>query len=236
MKRASNKPLDDWTTKLRAALHRETQNIVEIGEILRKCREVAGHGAFLYWLRHNFDLSQSTAYNYMRASEYAERQAEFATVANLAPSVLYHLAAGQIVKDVENKILEESRERRIDTERLSRIFLEVERARTSCKPGDDVEEDAEDVEDAKDAEDAESAAILDGPPPAVPPPQNPLAPPDMITPEFDRLIDGLKRLHTKPVAKFTKTAHSAEDLENIEHFIRDVRLALSTTATALTVT
>jgi hypothetical protein len=65
--------LDDLARKLRAALGRETTNIVEIGELLLQARKLfaAHHGEWKPWLAENFDLSYRTAVNYCAAAEYA---------------------------------------------------------------------------------------------------------------------------------------------------------------------
>lgn len=217
---ASNRSLEYWAPKLRAALGRETNNIIEIGKILRNCREAAKHGTFLSWLANNFDLSERSAYNYIKASEYVERQGELATVANLAPGVLYQLADEEFEPALEQAILKASTVGRVDmgvVEMLARNMQDAENLAQEA-----AEAQAEDAE--AQAEDAELEEILDGPPPEVPQPEEP-KPIDFNLQAFDKAIDTLKRLRTKPIAGFaTSTEHTAEDLEHIEQFIRDVRL------------
>jgi len=43
--------------------------------------------------------------------------------------------------------------------------------------------------------------------------------------DFDQAISTLKRLMTKPSAQFARTAHSADDLEGVEAFVRAVTKA-----------
>ena len=73
------------------------------------------------------------------------------------------------------------------------------------------------------AEDPESTAILDGPPPDVPPPAPIAPPPDFALQAFDEAVTALKQLLTRPAAQFASTVHSADDLEKIESFIRAIR-------------
>jgi hypothetical protein len=89
--------LVDLAVKLRLALGKQTQNIVEIGKLLIKIRESPelAHGKWQGWLKEHFDLSYRTAVNYCSAAEYVARKGKSATVAHLAPTVLYELAAAR---------------------------------------------------------------------------------------------------------------------------------------------
>ncbi len=87
-------------------------------------------------------------------------------------------------------------------------------------------------DDAK--EDAEIGAILDGPPPPVPPPAPIPPPPDFALRDFDAAIRTLKRLMTKLPVQFASTSHSADDLEQVEGFIRAVTKARRTTNGTMT--
>src|SRR5262249_48708511 len=75
------------------------------------------------------------------------------------------------------------------------------------------------------AEDPEITAILDGPSPAVPPTAPPPPPTDFALQDFDKAISTLKRVRTKPLTQFTRTIHSADDLEGVKSFIDDVMKA-----------
>ena len=59
-------------------------------------------------------------------------------------------------------------------------------------------------------------------PPAVPPPAPNPPPTDFALQDFDKAIDALKRLMTKPSAQFAQTVHSADDLKHVEDFIHAV--------------
>jgi DUF3102 family protein len=223
--------LDQIATQLRALLRGETKNIIEIGKLLIESREHLEHGEWLPWLAENFALSDRTALNYMNAAAYVARKSETVSdFANLSPTVLYALAAGNCNEQEEAAILAATREGRVDQDAAAAICAEL-------APADD--DDADDEDDSSESggqddaakENAEIKAILDGPPPEVPPPAPNLAPPDYALCAFDDAIGALKRLMTKPLAQFAKTIHTANDLEKVEGFIRDVAKATSVNST-----
>jgi hypothetical protein len=220
--------LDRIAARLRTALRRETTNIIEIGNLLIESRKHLDHGEWQPWLAEHFDLSYRTAVRYVDAAEYVERsKGKSDTVAdftNLAPTVLYWLAANHYSAEEEAAILAATRKGRVDQTRASAICDELAPP-DSDEPDDDDEPDQPDEgeEAVEAAEDAESAAILDGPPPDVPPSAS-SSPPDFALREFDHLISRLKQLMTKSAAQFASTIHTASDLEGIESFIRAVRL------------
>jgi hypothetical protein len=227
--------LDRITAQLRTILRRDTTSIIEKGKLLLRSRELHAeeHGDWQDWLIKNFDLSLRTAQNYCAAAEYVARaKSKSATVAdfsNLAPSVLYWLAAGHYSEQEEATILAAARKKRVDQDMASAICEEL--APPDADDGDD-DDDQDDGgqedggDDGKDAEeDPEIGAILDGPPPAAPPPAPNLAPPDFALRDFNQAITALKRLMTKPSAQFARTSHGAEDLESVEGFIHAVTKA-----------
>jgi hypothetical protein len=52
--------------------------------------------------------------------------------------------------------------------------------------------------------------------------------PDFALRDFDAAIGALKRLMTKPSARFADSTHNAHDLENVADFIRAVVKAQTT--------
>jgi hypothetical protein len=215
--------LDRIVTQLRTILRRRTGDVVRAGNLLIKARALFAkeHGEWLPWLADNFDLSPRTAQRYVAAAEYVQKRHGVA-FANLSASVLYRLAEGDFDERIEAAILAEARKRRVEEDTMWAICEKF------AAPDDDADdqEDSGDDDDAEDAaEDAESAAILDGPPPAVSPPAPIPGSPDFVLREFDQAIGTLKKLMTKQCGQFARTTHSADDLKHIEDFIHGVTKA-----------
>jgi DUF3102 family protein len=131
--------LNRLAAKLRTALRRETTNTIEIGDILIESRKLFanGHGEWLPWLEENFDLSIRTAQRYIAAAEYAAHQMRHGVshFSNLAPTVLYALAAGQYNEQEEAAILTATRKGRVDLTRhcdLRRIGTAARRGTRSA--------------------------------------------------------------------------------------------------------
>jgi hypothetical protein len=157
------------------------------------------------------------------AFTYVDMKSESDTVSdftNLAPSVLYGLAAGHYNEQEEAAILAATREGRVDQDRAGAICEALAPPEDAEDADDQQDDDADDGDDSAE-EDTESAAILDGPRPV--PPSAPIAPPpDFALRAFDEAVTALKKLMTKSAAQFASTVHSAGDLEAIESFIRAV--------------
>jgi hypothetical protein len=225
--------LDRIAAQLRTMLRRDTTSVIEKGKLLLRSRELLAdeHGQWMPWLAENFDMSYRSAINYCKAAEYVARKSKFATVANfanLAPTVLYWLAEGHYTAEEEAAILAAAKAgKRIDQDAAWAI-------RDALAPPDDdddeKDDDAEDSEAVAAEEDPEIKAVLDGPPPAVPP-SAPIPPPtDYALRTFDEAVTDLKQLVTKSVAQFSSTIHSADDLEKVEQFINGMMKTKAKTA------
>ena len=124
-------------------------------------------------------------------------------------------------------ILKEAAEKRVSNARAYAIAMDIY---YSSQPDTVEEVEAEikaETEAAAEAEkreaeeQAEAEAILDGPPPELPPPESaPLV--DFLLPAFDQAISKLKELSTKHSDKFSNSAHSAADIEVIAEFLSGV--------------
>ena len=217
--------LDRIVAQMHTILRRETRDNIAIGRLLIKSRELLEHGEWQDWLQDHFDLSYRTALNYCDAAEYVARKSEtVADFANLSPTVLYWLARGNYTAEQEAAILAATRKCRVDQERAYAI-CEALRPPDSEEPdqpdgADEAVEGDEAVEAAEDL-DSDITAILDGPPPDVPPPA-PNTTPDFPLRDFDQAVNALKQLMTKPAAQFAGTVHTSSDLESVESFIRAV--------------
>jgi hypothetical protein len=199
--------LDRLAGKLRAAQRRETTNIIEIGKLLIESRDHPDmvHGDWQSWLAENFDRDYRTAIRHVNAAEYVERKSKSDTVSvftNLCPTVLYRLAAGHHTEQEEAAILAASRKGRVDQDAAGAICEKL-------APPDADENDDDDGDDAE--EDPEIAAILDRPPPKVPPAPT-LPPTDFDLRAFNEVIGKLKVLMTKPCKQFASTIHTVNDL------------------------
>jgi hypothetical protein len=223
--------LDQLAAKLRSALKCETTNIIEIGKLLIEARELelVHHGEWKDWLSDNFDMSYRTALRYTDAAKYVESKS--ATVAlfdfeNLSPTVLYWLASGRNYNEQEEAaVLAATLKGRVDFNAARAICDAL--AQEKDTPDADDQEYGGELTPAEDpTEDPEITAILDGPPPEVPPTASIPPPINFALRDFDEAITTLKRLVTKLSTEFALTIHSAEDLEHIEDFIRTVRKAL----------
>ena len=249
MKAPTNKSkLDQLARKIRSALGRDTKNPIEIGKYLIESRDELDYGDWLGWLKENFDISRRSAYRNISAARFAETDLKFATVANLARSVLYALVEGRYSAEQKDAILAATREGRVDTTRAAAICQKLKTPTTAdpAPTADKVDDDAnaggagtEKIQDGSppavsppaaatadsvndaDAEDAEIEKILDGAPPDVPPPA-PITTPDFDLRNFDMTVGLFKRHMTMPAAKFGNTTHSAGDLEVVAGFIRAV--------------
>ena len=215
--------LDQLTAQLHTVLKQETTDVILIGNLLIRSRALLKleHGDWQLWLAENFDLSYRTAHRYCKAAEYVELTAKVTPVAffaNLSPTVLYALSEGRYSEEAEKALLAGARKGRVDQTRAEEIR---EKADYNADD-DDHDHDDDAADDGSDADDAEK--ILDGPPPDVPPPAPIAPPPDFALPAFDLAMKTLKKLLTKPVAKFASTVHAGE-LEEVASFIRAVAQA-----------
>lgn len=214
--------LDRIAAKLHTVLQRDTASIIEKGKLLLRSRELLAdeHGQWKPWLAEHFDMSYRSAVNYCNAAEYVART-KSATVAHLAPTVLYQLAEGAYDEEEEAAILAQAKAgKRVDLDRANAICQALVPP-PEPDDGDDATGDDDTAPPAA-AEDPDITAILDGPPPAVPPPAPIAAPPDYALRTFDEALTALKALVTKPAAQFASTIHPAGDLEHVERFIRTV--------------
>jgi Protein of unknown function (DUF3102) len=157
-----NRQLSAIVDDIKVALRHDTKNAIRLGDLLRemKASPEVKHGDWGPLLKSNFDFSENTARNYMKASEYAETKNATVAVLNLAPSVLYALARGEFDPEVERRILEAAATERVDIDRTEEIendwfAEEVEKADEAERKAK--ADDAGDVGDADD-EDASDEA------------------------------------------------------------------------------
>ncbi len=92
------------TSRIKDRLTRQVRDIIEIGRDLIEVKAKLQHGQFESWLAQEFDLTDRTAQNYMRAAEYMADKSE--TVSFLTPASIYLLSAPSAPEGVYEKVVE----------------------------------------------------------------------------------------------------------------------------------
>ena len=210
------------TQDLRIALKRETTDIIGIGDLLVEARYHLKHGKWLPWLKKEFSLSDRSARNYMQAAKFAAKSETVSDLGNLSPSALYAISSdsGFYTPEIIKVILQEAKKGRVGKDRAWEIALSLMPEEDERKPPtskelqQQFEQEAEAA--AKDKEEAE--AILDGPPPDLPP-AAPIVPVDFALAQFNDAIKALGELQTKSVNRFTGTTHNVDELREVAHFL-----------------
>lgn len=90
--------------RIRLRMSRTVEDIIEIGRDLNAVKNDLGHGKFLRWIEAEFGMGISTAQNFMNV--HLKFGDKFPTVGNLAPSVLYALAAPSTGESVVEEIID----------------------------------------------------------------------------------------------------------------------------------
>ncbi len=98
--------IEELTTEIQLYLGKIGQNIIEVGKRLIRAKSLLAHGEWQNWLKDNFNLSKSTANNFMRC---AERFSNFQTSGNLNPSQMVEMLSLP-AEETEKFIVEKSAE------------------------------------------------------------------------------------------------------------------------------
>ena len=99
----STKEVGAIADRIRARVRRTAEDIIAVGHDLTKVKAQLGHGKFLDWIDREFGMSERSARNYMAVATWAEGKS--ATVADLAPSTLYRLAAPSTPEDIGEEVI-----------------------------------------------------------------------------------------------------------------------------------
>ena len=139
---------------------------------------------------------------------------------NLSPSALYAISSdsGFYTPEIIKVILQEAKKNRVGKDRAWDIALSLMPEEDEKKPptSKELQQEQEAEAAAKDKEEAE--AILDGPPPDLPP-AAPIVPVDLALAQFNNAIKALGELRTKSVNRFTGTTHNVDELREVAHFL-----------------
>jgi hypothetical protein len=237
--------VNDLKTELRA----ESESILNAGRLHIEAKEQIKHGEWLRWLEREFDLSDRTAQNYMRAARFWLKYATVSDLVvlwgaaeNLSPSALYAISEEMPLYTPEAiaAILKEAEGKRIDEDGAWEIADSL-RPEEELLPDAELEpellidEEAEAEAEAEYEAEAEAMAILDGPPPELPPtePAQPAGPSEPEAwPAFEMAIGELLGLHTKPLAWFAGTKYDSEAIETVACFLHELAAKLQAKAAA----
>ena len=205
--------LDVITEELRVAFYSEASSIANIGHLLIEAKAQIKHGEWSLWLGHNFDLSDRTARKYMAVAEWASNRNPN-SVLNLAPSVLYALAADKYGPKAAAKILKTAKSRRVD-QGLAQMIVDE----TSAFGAED---ETKLPKKEQQQIDREAADILDNPPRDLPPLPEPvpLETDKYLHEKLAALIIELKKLTTKSTDRFAACEIEPHDLENAADFLK----------------
>jgi hypothetical protein len=248
----TQRTLTNVETELSYALRYKSGNMLEIGQLLNEARSFVEHGQWLPWLRRHTALSERTARNYMAAAAWtATWTAKSATVADfghLSPRAIYALASGKYDDEVVALVLsaaatEQRHLNEQDVKEIAKrgaqapILKEIQQAQAEAQQAEaEAEAEAEllaaerqAILEAKwaasKAEEAEAEAILDGgPDPDLPPTAGPIAASSEMfhLAMFEKAIDMLRSVLTKPLHTFASAKISADDIEQVTAFLQEV--------------
>jgi hypothetical protein len=200
--------LDAIAKRVDRLLNARTRNAVELGKELStgrvECEKTGDE--FLVWLSERFDMSKSTAYNYMNAADYVKR---FPTVgnANLAPTVLYALANGDYDEQIAELIRKAGRTQHVGPDRAHQIEAKWQSEHSALV----APETETDTETDTDTDEIEQALAK---PPDVPPPE-PAPRENLLLPEFEKTLKQAETLSAKPPEIFADTKRAPSDLRNL---------------------
>jgi hypothetical protein len=139
MKKKARSNLDQIADQIRACLKRQVSDVILIGDLLQEVKDKhLKHGEFLPWLKQEFELSESTAQNFMAASTFAKSEAveealekcgkslQFADL-KIRVSALYFLAKSELEPSDELiAVFQEAKEKWVGHSRAMEIIWEVQ--------------------------------------------------------------------------------------------------------------
>jgi hypothetical protein len=232
-KKTQNRPIESIVADLNVAMKQKTTNIIAIGELLNEVSLQVKHGEWATWLQNNFALSRQTADNYRKVHKLSIKMPTIGDL-RLRPGALYDLCTFEDDPEVIAAVLEEAKDRWVDSTRVGEIYdaiLEKREAaeREKMPPVGQPPEEQPEPEGQPDSGKPEDELDPDDRPP-------PTAEPVKAGSHFamDTLtthVQGLKRIYTKPIASFAGVAVPTEDLRAVAAFLMAVADAVDKTRT-----
>ena len=122
----STEELKGYEFEIRTLLKQTLENVVRLGEIFTKVKEILPHGSFSAWREETFgnDISEDTVKNFMNAYElhaqYKDKYPE--GLENLSLNSLYKLGTQTVSSDVREAVLEMAQENPVSTKDTNRII------------------------------------------------------------------------------------------------------------------
>jgi N6-adenosine-specific RNA methylase IME4 len=102
---ATTSSLAEHATEIHRLGKRVVADVIEIGQRLKLCKDICGHGNWLSWLEREFAWSDETARKYMRAADLATKFQPGWNL-NVPLSALYLLAAPSTPDEAREAIIE----------------------------------------------------------------------------------------------------------------------------------
>jgi hypothetical protein len=133
-----NRTLVVIVDELRAALRHETSDILTIGNLLIEAKVHLPHGEWLPWLKKEFSLSERSAQKYMKAADFAAKNALGADL-KLRPSALYllsedgHWGKGDGRSEATEAVIKAASEQWVDQDRATEIIEKTREEKAAAK-------------------------------------------------------------------------------------------------------
>jgi hypothetical protein len=220
----SSRSLTTIVREIRGTFRNDIANIIRRGNLLQEAKDQLPHGEWLPWLQDNFEMDERTAQRAMAAAKFAATKSANVSDLNLTKSALYELSSNEYPPKVVRVALKEAKTKLVDHLRVYEINEELYPPPPPPET-DELEKRAE-TDEFISAE-AEAEAILDGPPPSLPPPAT-LPAVDFVLAQFNNAIKALSELQTKSVNRFAGANYTANDLRKIADFLHSVASNLRT--------
>ena len=220
--------------ELSDALQRKTRDMLKIGSLLNEAKTLVEHGEWLPWLRRHTALPARTAQQYVAWADAKNATVAYLDLDYLSPGAIYALASGRYTDETVEQVLAAAatRQRHIGEADVREIAKTGAKAAILQEIEADEKAEAETARAARQANEAkaerervEAEAILDGgPDPALPPASEPVeASSEAVhVATFEKAIDMLRSVETKPASMFGSAKTSPNDIEQTTAFLQEV--------------